>query len=234
MSSTKKTALVTGANKGIGFEIARQLAERDFLVILSGRNKIRVEEAVHRLSEKYSDIIPLVMDVGDAKSIHEAYRSVKPKVTGIDVLVNNAGILLDETKPLLKFTEEEVFQMFHTNSLGPFFVAKTFLGMMPKGGRIINISSSAGSFTEGYSGYAPLYSASKTAENALTVQLAHALQSKGIVANAVCPGWVRTDIGGPGASRSVSKGAETPVWLATEAPLTITGKFLRDKKEIAW
>jgi len=113
----------------------------------------------------------------------------------------------------------------------PFFVSQTFLPLIPRGGKIINISSGAGSICGGISGYAPLYSASKTAENALTLHLAQALKARGIAVNLVCPGWVRTDMGGPGAARPVEKGAETPVWLATEAPGNLTGKFFRDKKE---
>lgn len=106
--------------------------------------------------------------------------------------------------------------------------------MLRKGSRIINVSSDAGRILQGVSTWAPVYSLSKTTMNAITLQLAAALQPGGIAVNAMCPGWVKTDMGGSGASRSVDKGAETAVWLATEAAQSLTGKFFRDKKEISW
>ncbi|MBK5269868.1 MAG: SDR family NAD(P)-dependent oxidoreductase, partial [Bacteroidia bacterium] len=173
-----------------------------------------------------------VMDVGDVNSIMSAFASVKDTIKNIDVLINNAGILIDENKPLLDFLPSEIQQTFSINALGPFFVSQIFLPLIQRGGRIINISSGAGSICGGISNYAPVYAASKTAENALMLHLAQALKSRGIAVNIVCPGWVRTDMGGRTATRSVEKGAETPVWLATEAPENLTGKFFRDKKEI--
>ena len=232
MKSQQKTALITGANKGIGFEIARQLGVLGFKVIVSGRDSGRVKKAVDQLLKSDIDAIPLIMDVGDVKSIRAAYESVQQAIKTLDVLVNNAGIVISEHKSFLEFLPEEVHTTFFVNALGPYFVSQTFLPIIPKGGRIINISSGAGSICGGISNYAPLYSASKTAENALTLHMAEALKLKGIAANLVCPGWVKTDMGGPGANRSVEKGAETPVWLAKEAPANVTGKMFRDKKEV--
>ena len=233
MEKQLKTVLVTGANKGIGFEIARQLGRLGFRVIVSGRNSLRVEIAVDKLSQENIQAIPLIMDVGDVNSIRRAFESVQKIVSALDILVNNAAVVLGEHKPLLEFLPEEIQTTFSINALGPFFVSQIFVSLIPPGGRIINISSRAGSICGGVSHYAPVYSASKTAENALTLHLAHALRSKDISVNLVCPGWVRTDMGGIGASRSVEKGAETPVWLATEAPVNVTGKFFRDKKEVS-
>jgi NAD(P)-dependent dehydrogenase (short-subunit alcohol dehydrogenase family) len=122
-----------------------------------------------------------------------------------------------------------------TNTIGPLLVAQAFHPLLAKngGGRIINVSSGAGSLSEG-GGYAPAYSISKTALNAVTMQLAATLKSAGIAVNSVCPGWVRTDMGGRGAPRSVQQGADTIAWLAAEAPKNLTGKFLRDRKIIQW
>lgn len=231
MEVQQKTSLITGANKGIGYEIARQLGKRGFRVIVSGRDDVRIRKAADELLGMSINAVPLIMDVGDVKSIHRAFQSIRERVGRLDILINNAAIAISDQQGLLDFSPEEVQMTFSVNALGPFFVTQTFLPLIPEGGRVINISSGAGSICGGISSYAPLYSASKTAENALTLHLARALKSRSIAVNLVCPGWVRTDMGGPGATRSVEKGAETPVWLATEAPSELTGKFFRDKKE---
>lgn len=230
-----KTALITGANKGIGLEIARQLAGRGFKVLVSGRDTMRVEMAVRSLAGKGYDVAGVTLDVGNPASIRSAFEQLqKSGLTALDVLVNNAGVLIGEHEDILAASEADLMETLRTNSLGPLWMVQVFMPMLHKGARIINVSSSAGAISQGVSGYAPLYSSSKTLENAITLHLATALRSKGVVVNAVCPGWVKTDMGGAGANRSVAKGAETPVWLATEAPTSITGKFLRDKKEIPW
>ena len=232
MEKKRKTVLITGANKGIGFEVARQLGVLGMHVIVSGRDRGRVENAVAQLRKKEIDAVPLIMDVGDVNSVRGGFALIRKTISSLDVLINNAGIAIAEEKPLLDVSAEEVYTTFSVNAFGPLFVTQTFLPLLPRGGRIINISSGAGSICGGVSDYAPIYSASKTAENALTLHLAHALKPKGIAVNLVCPGWVRTDMGGPHASRSVEKGAETPVWLATEVSPDVTGKFFRDKKEV--
>ena len=229
-----KTALITGANKGIGFEIARQLAEAGFEVILSGRNRKAVEEAAERLTRDDYSVTSLTMDVSNYQSIRSAFENIAQRVSRLDVLVNNAGILLDESMSILKTSPEIVHETLDTNTLGPLFVTQLFLPLLGKGSRIINISSGAGEICHGMSSYAPIYSISKTALNAVTCQLSIGLWGKGIAVNAVCPGWVRTSMGGLMASRSVKKGAETALWLATEAPIGETGKFWRDKRTISW
>ena len=230
----QKTALITGANRGIGFEIARQLGRRQFHIILTARNEEKLKQAVDQLQKEQIPVTPVVMDVEDIKSIQAAAKQVQANFKHIDVLINNAGILPSEDRSIIESDPSDIYQAFHINALGPLFVTQAFLDLLPKGARVINISSGAGAIADGESGWAPLYSATKTAENAITIHLAAALKHKQIAVNAVCPGWVRTDMGGQQASRPVEKGAETPVWLATEAPLRLTGKFLRDKKEIEW
>jgi NAD(P)-dependent dehydrogenase (short-subunit alcohol dehydrogenase family) len=174
------------------------------------------------------------MDVADFSSVQNAYLEIRETIASIDVLINNAGILLDESTPLLKISQSDFLQTFSTNAFGAFYTAQTFLPLMKRGSRIINVSSGGGQILNGISTWAPVYCMSKTMLNALTMQLAAALQSRGISVNAICPGWVKTDMGGTAASRTVAKGAETAVWLASDAPADTTGKFFRDKKEINW
>ncbi len=229
-----KTALITGANRGIGLEIARQLAEADFQVIVSGRNHESVEDAASSLRRGGGRVTPLTMDVSDIHSIRKGFEFVSKEISRLDVLVNNAGILLDESKSLLKVSPETVHETLDTNTVGPLFVTIEFLPLLGKGSRVINVSSGAGEICNGMGSYAPIYSISKTALNAVTCQLSHTLRGKGIAVNAMCPGWVRTSMGGMMASRSVRKGAETVIWLATEAPISETGKFWRDKRLTPW
>ena len=227
-----KTVLVTGANKGIGFEICRQLGAKNFRIILSARNKERGLAAVDNLKQNDINAEFLEMDVSNEKSVLNAFNEFKKLNLKLDVLINNAGILLDKGSIIEIDTEKFVNTIF-TNSVSVFWVSKYFLSLINVGGRIINMSSGLGSFNE-MSGYAPAYSVSKAAMNALTKQFAFALESKNIAVNSVSPGWVRTDMGGANATRSVTEGADTAVWLASEADIKLTGKFFRDRKEISW
>ena len=227
------TALITGANKGIGYEIAKQLGKLGYNIILTARNSERGLTAVKNLAKENIKCEFVEMDVSDFKSIQKAYEIVSGKYQSIEVLVNNAGIMTEKSN-ILKSDNDLVFKIFHTNSLGPLLVAKTFSPLLKKGARIINVSSGLGSICNGMQNYSPLYSISKTALNAITCQLSYAFEPLGVIVNAMCPGWVRTDMGGSGASRSVEKGAETAVWLATEAQIELTGKNFRDKKELHW
>jgi NAD(P)-dependent dehydrogenase (short-subunit alcohol dehydrogenase family) len=228
-----KTALVTGANKGIGYEIARQLGKLGFNIILTARNPERGIAAAKNLEKGNIKCEFIEMDVSELSSIQIAYELISGKYESLEVLVNNAGIMTEKSN-ILKSDSDLVYKIFNTNSIGPLLVAKTFSPLLKKGGRIINVSSGLGSICNGMQNYSPLYSISKTALNAITCQLSYAFEPLGVVVNAMCPGWVKTDMGGSGASRSVDKGAETAVWLATEAPIELTGKIFRDKKEIHW
>lgn len=172
------------------------------------------------------------MDVSDKKSIDRAANEFKSKSKSLDVLVNNAAILIDDGD-IVKLDIDTFLQTLTTNTTGPFLVTKAFLTFMKKGSRIINISSDSGSLYR-MGSKSPAYSISKTALNAVTRQFAASLKRKDIAVNSVHPGWVRTDMGGLFAPRSLKKGAETPVWLATEAPIELTGKYLYDKKEMEW
>ncbi len=218
--------LVTGANRGIGLEVARQLAARGAVVWTAARDQARAEAAAR---EAGGDARPLVLDVSNRASVEAAAR----QVSALDVLVNNAAVLLDADEPVLDLDEELFRQTFETNVLGPLRVAQAFAPLLGKSraARIVNVSSGGGQLGDP-SAWAPAYCISKTALNGVTVQLAQAMPRAAV--NAVCPGWVRTDMGGAGATRSVAEGADSIVWLALDAPQNLTGKFLRDRKPIPW
>jgi NAD(P)-dependent dehydrogenase (short-subunit alcohol dehydrogenase family) len=152
----------------------------------------------------------------------------------LDVLVNNAAIIADGDDGILKTSDELLRETLETNTLGALRVTRAFAPLLAKSKspRVINVSSGGGQLSGGADGWAPAYCISKTALNGVTSQLAAALPKFAV--NSVCPGWVRTDMGGQSATRSVEEGADTIVWLAAEAPQELTGKFLRDRKEIPW
>ncbi|PZR72711.1 MAG: short-chain dehydrogenase [Chthoniobacterales bacterium] len=229
----QKTALVTGANKGIGFEVARQIARQGFRVFLGARNA----EAGHHAAEQLAadgEVTFLPINVSDPNSIRRAAEEFARHADRLDVLINNAGILLDDDKSAVTVTPEIFEKTLRTNTLGPWLVTQAFVPLLEKSEapRVVNVSSGGGQLEDGADGWAPSYCVSKTALNGVTVQLAAALPKFAI--NSVCPGWVRTEMGGAGATRSVGEGASTIVWLATEAPHDLTGKFVKDRKVIPW
>lgn len=223
---SKTSILVTGASKGIGLEIARQLADRDCTVWLTARDAERGEKAARGLT---GDVRFLQLDVSDQASISAAAE----QLSKLDVLVNNAAVLLDEDAEILSLSTEILRATLDTNVLGPLLVAQAFVPRLrgSERPRIINISSGGGQLSEP-STWAPAYCLSKTALNGVTAILSAALPDFAV--NSVCPGWVRTDMGGSAAPRSVQQGGDTPVWLALDAPQTLTGKFLRDREVIPW
>ncbi|MFN2622088.1 MAG: SDR family oxidoreductase [Chthoniobacterales bacterium] len=229
----QRTALVTGANKGIGFEVSRELARMGFRVFLGARNVTAGRAAVEKLS-KDGDVVFVEIDIANLESIRRAAEEVARQSDHLDVLVNNAGILLDDDENALSITPEIFERTLRTNTLGPWLVAQAFGPLLKKSRepRIVNVSSGGGQLDGGADGWAPGYCVSKTALNGVTVQLAAALPKFAV--NSVCPGWVRTDMGGENANRSVAEGAATIVWLATDAPHDLTGKFVKDRKVIPW
>jgi NAD(P)-dependent dehydrogenase (short-subunit alcohol dehydrogenase family) len=229
-----KTALITGANKGIGYEVARQLAGKGFHVFIGARNQEAGRKAADEIAKKRGKAIFLKIDIADSASVSGAAREFAKVADQLDVLVNNAGIIVDGDNGILEISDELFRKTLETNTLGALRVTREFVPLLRKSRapRVINVSSGGGQLTGGADGWSPAYCISKTALNGVTSQLATALPKFAV--NSVCPGWVRTDMGGQAANRSVEEGADTIVWLAADAPQKLTGKFLRDRKEIPW
>jgi NAD(P)-dependent dehydrogenase (short-subunit alcohol dehydrogenase family) len=224
-------ALITGANKGIGFEVARQLANKGLRVFIGARNEKAGRAAVRKIGATSAF---LKIDVSERVSVEKAAAELTKAVDHLDILVNNAGIIVDGDDAILKTTPEQFETTMRTNALGPLLLAQAFQPLLANSSapRIINVSSSGGQLQDGADGWSPIYCISKTALNGVTSQVAAALPKFAV--NSVCPGWVRTDMGGANATRSVEEGADGIVWLATEAPQHLTGKFLQDRKVIPW
>jgi NAD(P)-dependent dehydrogenase (short-subunit alcohol dehydrogenase family) len=229
-----KTALITGANKGIGREVARQLAGRGFHVFVGARNRQAGRKVTDEIAKGGGKATFLEIEVSENAGVAAAAREFSKTVDHLDVLVNNAGIIVDGDHAILEVSDDLVRKTLETNTLGALRVTRAFEPLLAKSKapRVINVSSGGGQLTGGAEGWSPAYCISKTALNGVTLQLAAALPKFAV--NSVCPGWVRTDMGGQNATRSVEEGADTIVWLAAEAPQRLTGKFLRDRKEIPW
>jgi NAD(P)-dependent dehydrogenase (short-subunit alcohol dehydrogenase family) len=222
-------ALVTGANRGIGFEVSRQLARAGMRVLMGARDQAKGEAAAAALAREGGDVEAVRLDVADAAQI----RALDPRLGAVDVLVNNAGVDYDTDQSALFADLMRVRKTFETNLFGAWAMAEAVApGMRARRwGRIVNVSSGAGSLTRMGPG-APGYSASKAALNALTRLLAAELSGSGVLVNSVCPGWVATDMGGGG--RPVSDGAAGVVWAATLPDDGPTGGFFRDSLLQAW
>jgi NAD(P)-dependent dehydrogenase (short-subunit alcohol dehydrogenase family) len=234
-NTNRRIVLITGGNRGIGFETARQLAGRGFHVIIAARSQTKGKKAVERIQAADGQATFLSLDVGSSDSIQQAAGRFATIFDHLDVLINNAGIYPDEGVNILTIPRKQMVETLQTNTFGPLEVTQAFLPYLRRAenSRIINVSSGYGQL-EGTSPNVPSYCLSKLALNGLTIMLADALHAYEIAVNSMCPGWVRTDMGGPGATRSVEKGADTAVWLADEASHKLTGKFFRDRQEIPW
>jgi NAD(P)-dependent dehydrogenase (short-subunit alcohol dehydrogenase family) len=230
--SDQKSVLVTGANKGIGYEIVRQLLAKGLRVFLTARNVTAGEKAASNLQ---GDVQFLPMDVTDDTSIDNAAKAYGQRGETLDVLINNAAIYPDENFDILTITRDQLVKTFQANTFGPIGVTRAFLPFLKKSSepRIINISSGYGAI-DGLSQTVPSYCLSKLTLNGVTIMLDQALSPDGFAVYVMCPGWVRTDMGGSNATRSVEEGADTAVWLATDAPKSMSGKFFRDRKVIEW
>ncbi len=226
-----RTALVTGGNRGIGLEACRQLAGSGMNVVLAARDPKRGEQAARKLRDEGLNVAYERLDVTDSQSVADCVRRLADAGTEIDVLVNNAGVY--PTEGVLSVSEETLVMALEVNTLGPFRTCQAFVPMMLQRGygRVVNVSSGGGSFGEGLGPAA--YAVSKAALNALTVKMAQALRGN-VKVNAMCPGWVRTDMGGSGAPRSPADAADTLVWLATLSENGPNGGFFRDQKPIPW
>jgi NAD(P)-dependent dehydrogenase (short-subunit alcohol dehydrogenase family) len=235
VSDTRQIALVTGANRGIGLEIVRQLAAKGITTILAARDARKAEEAARRLSAEGLPVHARELDVADQGSVDRLAKSVESEFGKLDVLINNAGILLDQERTGLDAGMDAVRTTLETNVIGAWRVAQAFAPLLKKSGRgrLVNLSSQLGQLGSMESGY-PGYRVSKSALNAVTRILAADLKPAGVLVNSACPGWVKTDMGGPQAPGTVQQGADTPVWLATLPDDGPTGGFFQGRKPIAW
>ena len=231
----KKVALVTGAYRGLGLETVRQLLDRGYEVVLTARSRERAQASFKELSTEYSSVHYHDLDVSSRDSVTAIKAFVTEKFGRLDILVNNAGINYDTWHSAEAADLEEVAQTLDTNLMGAWRMCQAFVPMMKSQGydRIVNVSSGAGAI-EGMGAGTPGYSVSKAAMNVLTIKLAAEMQGRNVLVNAVCPGWVRTDMGGSAAPRSVEEGASGIVWAATLNDNGPNGGFFRDGKAIAW
>lgn len=232
----RRLAVVTGGNKGIGFEICRELSRKGLRVVLTSRDEAKGRVAIDTLTKEGLDVLYHRLDVTDRESVAALASYLKSEHGRVDVLVNNAGILIDKYTTSVLKEEEETFRVtMETNFYGALRMCQALVPLMRKGhyGRIVNISSGLGQLAEMGDGVSA-YRVSKTALNALTRMVSTATKDDGILVNSMCPGWVRTDMGGPDASRSIEQGAETAVWLAMLPHDGPTGGFFRDKQPIPW
>ncbi len=240
--STKPIAVVTGANRGLGLETARQLAKCDIRVIMTCRNPSRGEAAMEKLLAEGLDILFQPLDVTTESSVAELGAYIHSRCGRVDILVNNAGVSLDGHgteeaggASVFNASLETLSATLKTNLYGPLLLAQELVPLMKQQhyGRIVNVSSGMGQLSD-MEGKSPAYRISKTALNALTRILAAETRGFNILVNSVCPGWVRTDMGGPSAERTVEQGASGIVWAATLPDDGPSGGFFRDGQPIAW
>ncbi len=234
-------ALVSGANRGIGLEIVRQLSRLGVVTVLGARDPAKGARAAESLASEGLEVPVVALDMDDPAAPQRAVAEVVRLFGRCDILVNNAGILIDGPggfeSSVFDLSTDTARRTLETNVLGPLRLIQAAAPSMRASGygRIVNVSSGAGQLSDMRSGF-PAYRMSKTALNALTRIAASELAavSPNIKVNAVCPGWVRTDMGGPNADRTVEEGAATAVWLAMLPDDGPTGGFFRDKQPIPW
>jgi NAD(P)-dependent dehydrogenase (short-subunit alcohol dehydrogenase family) len=226
-------ALVTGANKGIGFAICQGLVEKGWEVILAVRSLDRGKQAAEKLSSDRVRVIEL--DVTDDESIDLAIEQLSKKIDRLDVLINNAGIYPDKNVNMLTISRDLLDLTLNTNTFSPIRITQAFLPLLSKANaaKVINVSSGYGALNS-LSADVPSYCLSKLALNGATIMLAEALRPQGIAVYSMCPGWVRTDMGGTSAPRSPEQGADTAIWLTESGSLPMSGKFFRDRQEISY
>ena len=231
----KKIAVVTGGNRGIGFQVCRDIAKKGIKVLLTARNSEKGMESAEILQSEGLDVTFYELDVSSAESIDTFYNRVAEEFGRIDVLVNNAAIIPDARSSGLSLEIQELQVSLETNVYGIILLSQKIITLMIKNnyGRIINMSSGMGQFADMGSGYLA-YRISKTAVNTITKVLANETDSHNIQINSVDPGWVKTEMGGAGASLSVEEGADTIVWLSTQPDDSPTGMFYKKREIIPW
>lgn len=228
------TAFVTGANRGIGFEIVRQMARRGWRVFAGIRDHAKAEEALGKWRAEGLAVEVLPLDVSERRSIESAAAQLATHINRLDVLVNNAGVYLDQHTRGIDGDPDVIIQTLNTNTLGPLLLTRALLPLLEKseGAQVINLSSGMGQLHD-MNGWAAGYRISKVGLNAVTRMLSEELRDKRISVNSVCPGWVKTGMGGPDAPRSTEQGADTVLWLAG-GEAKASGSFFRDRRVIPW
>ena len=227
---------MTGGNRGLGLEIARQLLAHDVFVVIGARDPVKGAEAVRSLGGESADVATFVLDVNDTRSCQRFAEHVVKKHGAPGILVNNAGVYPESTDAHVVDTPTSVWrETFETNLFGALRMCREIVPHMRKlrYGRIVNVSSGLGQMHQMGEG-SPAYRVSKAALNALTRTLSAELAGTGILVNSMSPGWVQTDMGGEEAPRSVEEGADTAVWLSLLPSSGPTGQFFRDRKPIPW
>ena len=234
MKESKRVALVTGANRGLGLETCRQLAQLDLIVILSARDFTKGDMAARQLIERGLDVIVYELDVSNQRHMEKIVHQLEQQFGRLDVLVNNAAILYDTWQSAVNADLDVINQALTTNVFGPWRLSQLCIPLIKRNryGRIVNVSSGAGSLHYMTSG-SPAYSVSKAALNAFSRILAADLHGTGILVNSVDPGWVATDMGGRG-GRPVEEGAKGIVWAATLPDNGPSGGFFFDGKPAPW
>lgn len=230
-----RVALVTGGNRGIGLEVCRQLARSGVTVLLGARDLQAGKAAAGQLASAQLSVTAVKLDITSDADIAGVRADVEREFGALDILVNNAAVLIGEDSSILDVSDAELRDTFETNVFAQLAMCRAFVPAMVarRYGRVVNVSSTAGQL-QSMGTYAPAYSISKTALNALTKTIAESVSGTGVLANCVNPGWVRTDMGGPHAPLSVEQGADTIVWAATLADNGPTGAFLSGRRKIAW
>lgn len=241
---TKKIALITGANKGIGLETARQLGQENITVLVGARDSQKGEAAAKTLRDEGVDARAIAIDVTNQKSIDAAAAAVERDFGRLDILVNNAGVMLEDPEREMGVDGLDAWrQTFETNVFGLIATTQAFLPLLRKSeaARIVNLSSILGSIayqaTPGSPTYGfsrPAYNVSKAAVNAYTVQLAYQLKDTKVKVNAAHPGWVKTEMGGEGANMEIKDGAKTSVALATVGDDGPNGAYLHMGQPLPW
>ncbi|MCT4615945.1 MAG: SDR family oxidoreductase [Marinifilaceae bacterium] len=229
-----RIALVTGSNRGIGLAVVRELLEKGYTTILTSRDEKNGEKAISKLRE-FENLDLQILDITDKESIQNLTKYINEKYGVLDVLINNAAINYDTWQSAINADLFQVRNTIETNIMGAWEMVQSMQDLLrkSKSANIVNVSSGAGAFSEMGAG-TPAYSLTKAALNVLTLKFAADLRKDNIIVNSVCPGWVRTDMGGMAAPRSPKKGAETIVWASELMDRSMTGKFFRDMKEIEW
>ncbi len=255
-----RVAIVTGSDRGIGFEVSRQLGGLGYQVVLTSPDRLKGDAAAAKLRRQGINIVYRPLDVANEAQVRALRTFVVKEFGRVDVLVNNAGVLLDEGRSkiegrvarilkmrppkvdvgagpsVLKVDVDLVRATLEINTLGPLRMCQAFVPLMTGAGygRVVNVSSSRGQLNGMTDGGAPAYQMSKAALNAVTLMVADAVRGGNVLVNSVCPGWTRTSLGGPEAPRSVEQAAETIIWLATLPADGPAGGFFMDKKPIDW